>query len=372
MAKRQPARVQPAVHDPTPAARSGAPVEAAGDWVSAYAADATDVVIVSPWLSHDPVQKLLSTLPPNCKLRVIFRWPSQPQDLWALSRAGVKALFDASRSKQRSVSVEFVTDGPLHAKVFVVDRRVAYVGSANFTGRGLDQNVELGLHADGEDAERVAAWVEDLVTRPLNDEAWDELQHRFDTMPARPSMVPTWNRSFDSASPADLVTTAFQRCGVRGARRGRGRNGWVFQALSREWRVTVHLSDYDQPHQQYHFEVSRKDRDNARRRQLDGLLYLCCERSPNGELRLSSDGPLMILVPFDRLFRPHGPMPYTALTGHHKLLAAVQRSQEADGWSLRIPNSTGGPPRVEWHAPISPTSESPRLYLLGSAPDQTR
>jgi len=33
----------------------------------------------------------------------------------------------------------------LHAKLLVVDRRIALVGSANFTGRAMDQNLECGV-----------------------------------------------------------------------------------------------------------------------------------------------------------------------------------------------------------------------------------
>ena len=33
----------------------------------------------------------------------------------------------------------------LHAKILVVDRRLALVGSANFTGRGMESNLECGI-----------------------------------------------------------------------------------------------------------------------------------------------------------------------------------------------------------------------------------
>lgn len=37
----------------------------------------------------------------------------------------------------------------MHAKVLVVDRRVALVGSANLTGYGLERNLECGLLVRG-------------------------------------------------------------------------------------------------------------------------------------------------------------------------------------------------------------------------------
>ena len=36
-----------------------------------------------------------------------------------------------------------------HAKVLVVDREVAYVGSANITGAGLGRHVEIGVRLSG-------------------------------------------------------------------------------------------------------------------------------------------------------------------------------------------------------------------------------
>jgi len=37
----------------------------------------------------------------------------------------------------------------MHAKLLVVDRRTALVGSANLTGAGLDKNLECGLLVRG-------------------------------------------------------------------------------------------------------------------------------------------------------------------------------------------------------------------------------
>lgn len=60
-----------------------------------------------------------------------------------------------------------------HAKVLVVDRRRAYVGSANLTAAGLGRNVEIGVEVTGpqvEDLARLLGALERVGTRvPTND-----------------------------------------------------------------------------------------------------------------------------------------------------------------------------------------------------------
>ncbi len=50
----------------------------------------------------------------------------------------------------------------MHAKILVVDRRVALVGSANLTGYGLERNLECGLLVRGGPVPRLL--VEHLLT----------------------------------------------------------------------------------------------------------------------------------------------------------------------------------------------------------------
>jgi cardiolipin synthase A/B len=45
----------------------------------------------------------------------------------------------------RGVEVRLVTDVYIHAKIFLVDRRLAFAGSQNMTSTSLDQNREIGL-----------------------------------------------------------------------------------------------------------------------------------------------------------------------------------------------------------------------------------
>lgn len=50
----------------------------------------------------------------------------------------------------------------VHAKVAVADRRIAYLGSANFTAGGTDLNYETGLIVRGRQAEQLATWLAGL------------------------------------------------------------------------------------------------------------------------------------------------------------------------------------------------------------------
>ena len=52
----------------------------------------------------------------------------------------------------------------LHAKVVVVDRAQALIGSANFSERGLANNYELGMVVSGSDAVEVARPLDILIS----------------------------------------------------------------------------------------------------------------------------------------------------------------------------------------------------------------
>lgn len=54
----------------------------------------------------------------------------------------------------------------LHAKVIVVDRKMALVGSFNLSRRGLLNNHELALFVEGKSAEQVASAIDGLLLSP--------------------------------------------------------------------------------------------------------------------------------------------------------------------------------------------------------------
>ena len=49
----------------------------------------------------------------------------------------------------------------IHAKIVLADMRIAVIGSANITGAGLGQNLEVGVAVGGPDAE----WLAQLFAR---------------------------------------------------------------------------------------------------------------------------------------------------------------------------------------------------------------
>jgi len=51
----------------------------------------------------------------------------------------------------------------LHAKIIVVDRKVAFIGSSNLTWGGLTANHEIGVKVDGPAAKKVASLIDCLV-----------------------------------------------------------------------------------------------------------------------------------------------------------------------------------------------------------------
>lgn len=57
-------------------------------------------------------------------------------------------------------------DSILHTKIIVIDRRAAFVGSANLTWRGLTKNHEIGVVLEGKSAEQVADLVDCITGTP--------------------------------------------------------------------------------------------------------------------------------------------------------------------------------------------------------------
>ncbi|MGH7900681.1 MAG: phospholipase D-like domain-containing protein [Thermodesulfobacteriota bacterium] len=53
--------------------------------------------------------------------------------------------------------------GQLHAKVLVVDRKKAVLGSANFSWGGMTKNYEIGVLVEGQPAWKLAKLVDDLT-----------------------------------------------------------------------------------------------------------------------------------------------------------------------------------------------------------------
>jgi len=78
----------------------------------------------------------------------------------------VKTWLKEAPRRWRSVKIGNFSSGgkrELHAKLCVVDRKRAVVGSANFTWGGLVSNYEVGVELHGESAWKLAVLVDELL-----------------------------------------------------------------------------------------------------------------------------------------------------------------------------------------------------------------
>jgi phosphatidylserine/phosphatidylglycerophosphate/cardiolipin synthase-like enzyme len=93
---------------------------------------------------------------------VINRLDEQRHDV----RTSLSELVAQYPGRFRLYSFEDGASEGLHAKVMVVDRRVALVGSANLTFHGMTASHELGLLVRGPAAGAVAAAIDRLIASP--------------------------------------------------------------------------------------------------------------------------------------------------------------------------------------------------------------
>ena len=54
----------------------------------------------------------------------------------------------------------------MHMKVVAVDRKRAFIGSANITWRGMTENLEVGVVVEGESAEKISNALGELLKQP--------------------------------------------------------------------------------------------------------------------------------------------------------------------------------------------------------------
>lgn len=56
------------------------------------------------------------------------------------------------------------TEADMHAKVIIVDRKIALIGSSNLSSRGLNFNHELGVVIEGEAVSEISIAIDKLIT----------------------------------------------------------------------------------------------------------------------------------------------------------------------------------------------------------------
>jgi len=99
-----------------------------------------EIVIVSPWIKRHTWNRIRGPLPKfvrkGGKLKVFMRGCESDYRL---------GMSDDLHEEVASLGGEITLVAHLHAKIYLVDRREAIVGSANLTKGGIDDNYEAGL-----------------------------------------------------------------------------------------------------------------------------------------------------------------------------------------------------------------------------------
>jgi len=133
------------------------------------------VTLVNPFFTGDGLDLLLDAMvgavERDIELRLLTRDVNHGN---GSNRTEVTRLFEAVQQTGKTenfgifeVDKQQFPDASLHAKVTVVDRSRAYVGSANFTDQSLQNAVELGLYVEGGPVKRIAEYLDQCQTSDL-------------------------------------------------------------------------------------------------------------------------------------------------------------------------------------------------------------
>jgi phosphatidylserine/phosphatidylglycerophosphate/cardiolipin synthase-like enzyme len=115
------------------------------------------VRVISPFLGTDQVETLLDKYRETISVvKLITRYPDRDYNL-AQKEALKKLIFpvkgaDGKMNYTCPLDVVVCTGKFLHAKLYLIDDNTAYIGSLNFTGRGMLENYETCLKIDDEAA----------------------------------------------------------------------------------------------------------------------------------------------------------------------------------------------------------------------------
>ena len=106
----------------------------------------------SIWLEHQNSQdpEIIDLLVAAARRGVDVRFISTPR--WPIEEDYDEP--GRERLRQAGAQVRYILDPYIHAKVFIIDGELAFVGSQNFTTNSLDNNREVGLLFDTPDAVR--------------------------------------------------------------------------------------------------------------------------------------------------------------------------------------------------------------------------
>lgn len=100
-----------------------------------------ELIIISPYISLNVAKRLIQTIKSNAiNCTIITRFERKSFVEKASSLDAIKSLVENG--------VQILTLKDVHSKLYLIDSNKAFVGSANFTNKGLNTNHELLLYFD--------------------------------------------------------------------------------------------------------------------------------------------------------------------------------------------------------------------------------
>lgn len=124
------------------------------------------IIIISPFISLTTVEKLVKTIKKHhIKCVVVTRFERKSFIENASSLDALKVLIENG--------VQVFSLKELHSKVYLIDDTRCFVGSANFTNKGLNINHEILLcFEEKNDVEKVKSYTNNLMTRIKESGDW--------------------------------------------------------------------------------------------------------------------------------------------------------------------------------------------------------
>ena len=114
-----------------------------------------ELLILAPFFSLKIIQKIVGYA--NEDVRLHFLLGANTRGIASGASDYEALIFLHEQTSQRDVVVKNIPN--LHAKVIISDQAKAIVSSSNFTGEGLQRNIEFGIELDGEPAKQLCTLV---------------------------------------------------------------------------------------------------------------------------------------------------------------------------------------------------------------------
>ena len=150
-------------------------VRSIGSVIEDMITDASDEIQIAVYMVTSGASDFLKLLKTNLqrgkKLSIIVNsFYQQPEDIQ-------EKFLELTKEFKNLVLLDFTESDreALHAKLIVVDRKVAFIGSSNLTWGGLTLNHEIGVRVEGPAARKVASLIDCLV----RDQRTTRVGHKF-------------------------------------------------------------------------------------------------------------------------------------------------------------------------------------------------